>query len=144
MEFCFGNFFKRNYRSNKKIYHEWYWEFYMLAWGRSHLQKRFPLEVCNFSENHKPDETSCFSWTSRFIRIFGTFYTINNILWKTMSCHSTRLLFLPLINFTSCDFCFFFLILFHTFSTLIYLAPFFLLFLLFKFFSLHCLFFCLL
>ena len=29
-----------------------------------------------------------------------------------MSCHSTRLLFLHLINFTSCDFCFFFFYIF--------------------------------
>ena len=55
-------------------------------------------------------------------RIFGTFYTINNT-WrlKTISCRSTRLLFLPLMYFTSCGFCFFSFFLFSTFSTSIFL-----------------------
>ena len=79
-----------------------------------------------------------------FFRIFGTFYMLNNLWrWKTIKRNSTRLLFLPLINSTSCDFCclpFFYFELFPGQS--FYFVPLLLLFLLFKFFSLPlCLFF---
>ena len=72
-------------------------------------------------ENHKPDKALYFSQKSRFILIFVTCYTINNIWrWKTISCHGIRLVFLPFVNFTSCDL-FFFYIFSASFPVLTYL-----------------------